>query len=109
MRKTLKSVLAEYGTTALVLYLVIFAIVLGTSYLAISEGWAPQSAAGKTGTFAAAYIVTKLTQPFRIAGTIALTPVVARLYERVRRQPAQVHGEGTPGATGTATTHEEEA
>ena len=87
MRKTLKEVLTEYGTTALVLYLVIFALVLGVAYLAIGAGWAPESVAGKTGTFAAAYIVTKLTQPFRIAGTVALTPVVARLYERMRGLP----------------------
>jgi hypothetical protein len=89
VRKTLKEVLTEYGTVALVLYLVIFAIVLGASYFAIRSGWAPDSAAGKTGTFAAAYIVTKLTQPIRIAVTVALTPVVARLYERVRGSPSQ--------------------
>jgi hypothetical protein len=84
LRKTLKEVITEYGTTALVLYLVIFALVLGASYLAISVGWAPEGAAGKTGTFAAAYIVTKLTQVFRIAATVALTPLVARLYDRMR-------------------------
>jgi hypothetical protein len=84
VRKTLKAVLTEYGTTALVLYLVIFALVLGASYLAISAGWAPESAVGKTGTFAAAYIVTKLTQVFRIAATVALTPLVARFFDRMR-------------------------
>ena len=109
MLKTLRNVLAEYGTTALVLYLVIFVIVLGGSYLAISEGWAPHSAAGKTGTFAAAYIVTKLTQPFRIAGTIALTPVVARLYERIVRKPAQEVDVGTSNASLPATPRDEDA
>ena len=84
VRKTLKEVLTEYGPVAVALYLVIFAIVLGVSYVAIRGGWAPESAAGKTGAFAAAYIVTKLTQPFRMVGTAALTPVVARLYARVR-------------------------
>ncbi len=89
MRKTLKEVLTEYGPIALILYLAIFAIVLGTTYFAIRSGWAPESAAGKTGTFAAAYIVTKLTQPFRILATAALTPVVARVYERVRGAPKE--------------------
>lgn len=84
MRTTLKAVLTEYGTTALVLYLVIFALVLGASYLAISAGWAPEGAVGKTGTFAAAYLVTKLTQVLRIAATVALTPIVARVYDRMR-------------------------
>lgn len=87
MRKTLKQVLTDYGPIALGLYLVIFAIVLGVSYLAIRSGWAPESTVGKTGTFAAAYIVTKLTQPFRIAGTVVLTPLIARMYERVRGLP----------------------
>jgi hypothetical protein len=82
VKKTLKSILAEYGAVALVIYLVIFALVLAGSYFAIRAGWAPKSAAGTTGTFVAAYIVTKLTQPFRIAATVLLTPAVARLYER---------------------------
>jgi hypothetical protein len=89
VRKTLKEVLTEYGAVALVLYLVIFAIVLGASYFAIRAGWTPESVVGKTGTFAAAYIVTKLTQPIRIAATVAMTPIVARLYERMRGSPSQ--------------------
>jgi hypothetical protein len=36
------------------------------------------------GSFTAAYIATKLTQPLRIAATLALTPLVARAYERLR-------------------------
>ncbi len=84
MKKTLKSILTEYGAVALVLYLAIFALVLGGSYLAIRAGWAPASATGKAGTFVAAYVVTKLTQPFRIAATVLLTPIVARVYDRIR-------------------------
>ena len=38
---------------------------------------------------AAAYIATKLTQPIRIGATILVTPIIARLYERLRgRRPA---------------------
>jgi di/tricarboxylate transporter len=83
VRKTLKNVLAEYGAVALVLYLVIFALVLGGVYLALKAGWAPASATGKASTFVAAYIITKLTQPLRIGATVILTPLVAKLYERV--------------------------
>ena len=83
MRKTLKNILSEYGKVAVVLYLVIFALVLGGSWLAIRAGWAPESAAGKASSFAAAYIVTKVMQPLRIGLTVVLTPLVARLYERV--------------------------
>jgi hypothetical protein len=83
LRKTLKNVLAEYGAVALVLYLVIFGLTLGGVYFALKAGWAPASATGKASTFVAAYIITKLTQPFRIGATVILTPLVATGYERV--------------------------
>jgi hypothetical protein len=84
MRKTLKHVLTEYGAVALVLYLAIFAIVLFGSWIAIRAGWSPKSVGGKAGTFAAAYIVTKLTQPLRIAATVLLTPLLAKGWEWMR-------------------------
>jgi NADH:ubiquinone oxidoreductase subunit 6 (subunit J) len=83
LKKTLKSVLTEYGAVALVLYLAIFALVLGGVYFALKAGWTPASATGKASTFVAAYIITKLTQPLRIAATVILTPLVARIYERI--------------------------
>lgn len=89
MRKTLKNILAEYGAVAVVLYLVIFALVLFGAWVAISAGWAPASVAGKAGTFAAAYIITKITQPLRIAATVVLTPLVARLWEKVAGKAAR--------------------
>ena len=84
MKKTLKNIMAEYGVTALILYLVIFGLVLGGSFLAIRAGWSPKSVRGTAGTFVAAYIFTKLTQPFRIAATVLLTPILARTYDRIR-------------------------
>jgi uncharacterized membrane protein len=84
VKKTVQKLLTEYGTVAVVVYFVIFFAVLGAFWLAIRFGWRPSSAAGSVGTFAAAYIATKLTQPLRIAATLVLTPVVAGLYERVR-------------------------
>ena len=35
----------------------------------------------------AAYLFTKLTQPLRIAATLAITPAVATLLRRFRKQP----------------------
>jgi hypothetical protein len=84
MRKTLKHVLTEYGAVALVLYLVIFALVLFASWIAIRAGWSPTSAGGNAGTFLAAYLVTKATQPLRIAATIVLTPLLAKGWEWMR-------------------------
>ena len=84
MKKTIQNLLAEYGTVAVIVYFVIFFAVLGAFWLAIRLGWQPTSAAGSVGTFAAAYIATKLTQPLRIAATLVITPFIAKLYERVR-------------------------
>ena len=69
---------------ALVVYLSIFAGVLAAFWFAIRLGWQPESVAGSAGTLAAAYVATKVTQPLRIAATLVLTPLVAKLYERVR-------------------------
>lgn len=97
MRKTLKNILAEYGTIAAVVYFAIFFAVLGAFWIAIRFGWRPGSAAGSVGTFAAAYIATKLTQPLRIAATLVLTPAIARVYERVRGlPPADPHAPDAP-------------
>ena len=88
MKKTVQKLLTEYGAVAVVVYFVIFFAVLGAFWLAIRLGWQPSSAVGSVGTFAAAYIATKLTQPLRIAATLVVTPFVAKLYERIRgRQP----------------------
>ena|SRR5688572_1190577 len=84
VKKTVQNLLAEYGTVAVIVYFTIFFATLGGFWLAIRFGWRPSSAAGSVGTFAAAYIATKLTQPIRIAATIVVTPLVAKLYERVR-------------------------
>ena len=92
MKKTVQNLLAEYGTVAVVVYFVIFFAVLGGFWLAIRFGWRPSSAAGSVGTFAAAYIATKLTQPIRIGATLVVTPFIAKLYDRVR-------GRGRPGLT----------
>lgn len=99
MRRTLKEIAAEYGAVAVVVYLAIFAVVLLGSWSAIHLGWKPSGVRGGVGTFTAAYIATKLTQPLRIAATLALTPVVARVYERIRpsaRSRALVRREPAP-------------
>jgi hypothetical protein len=84
VRKTLKQIAAEYGAVAVVVYLTIFTLVLLGSWAAIEFGWKPKSVGGSVGSFTAAYIATKLTQPLRIAATLALTPLVAKAYERIR-------------------------
>ncbi len=85
MRKTLKKILAEYGAIAVVLYLSIFFVVFIGAYFAITLGWAPASVAGTAGAWTAAYIVTKITQPLRIAGTVVLTTFLGKMWDRKRK------------------------
>jgi hypothetical protein len=75
--------MAEYGVVAVVLYFAIFFLVFGGVWVALRAGWNPSSAASNAGTVAAAYVITKLTLPIRIAATVALTPLIARFYERI--------------------------
>lgn len=94
MRKTLQQVLAEYGRVALVVYVALFLAVLVGSWTAIRLGWRPESAAGDVGTFTAAYLVTTLTQPLRIAATLAFTPLVAKVQERLARDSGRAAPRG---------------
>ena len=87
MRQTFKHILAEYGAVAVVVYFTIFFAVLFGFWAAMRFGWRSDGAAAGVGTFAAAYIATKLTQPLRIAATLALTPLVAKAYERITKKP----------------------
>jgi hypothetical protein len=81
MRKTLKNVLAEYGTIAVVVYLALFTIVLVGSYFAIRLGWSPGGVAGQAGAWTAAYVVTKIAQPLRIAATVLITTFLGKFWE----------------------------
>jgi len=96
VRKSMKDILAEYGTVALVVYLTIFVLTLAGFWMAIRFGWRTESTAGTAGTLAAAYVATKLSQPLRIGLTLVLTPLLARLYERLRGASPPV-GSAAPG------------
>jgi hypothetical protein len=87
-----QTLIVEYGIIAIFVHYVIFAVVIVGLWAAIRSGWQPTSMAASMGTWGAAYVAAKITQPFRIVATLALTPIVARLYERVtgrRRQPPE--------------------
>ena len=92
-RAKLERLLAEYGPVALAVYFTIFLLVLAGAWTAIHLGWRPESASGSVGALTAAYLATKVTQPLRIAATLALTPLVAHLHRRFtrRRPPETIH------------------
>lgn len=83
--QTLKRILAQYGTIAVVVYLSVHMIVLFAFYLAIRMGWRPEGVAGQAGIWTAAYILTKLTQPLRLGITVLVTPFIARVFSRPAR------------------------
>jgi hypothetical protein len=85
VRKTAQQLLTEYGAIGVVVYFTIFFAVLFGFWAAIRAGWHPKGVGGGVGAFTAAYIATKLTQPLRIAATVALTPLIARR----RHKPAE--------------------
>ncbi|MEO8194277.1 MAG: hypothetical protein ABI681_10540 [Gemmatimonadales bacterium] len=94
MRQTLKQILAEYGAIAVVVYLTLFTVIFVGSYFAIRLGWTPGGITGQAGAWAAAYIVTKIAQPVRIAATVVITTFLGRLWDRRKT----VVGAGTPEA-----------
>jgi hypothetical protein len=87
------TLLEEYGRVALYTYLAIWLSTLAGFAVAISLGFSVKSAEGSLGLLGASWVATKLTQPLRIAATLALTPIVATAIKRLR-------GGGAPAADG---------
>ena len=83
MRKKLNDLIVEYGVIAVAVYLTSTALVYLGFWLALQFGWRPSGATGNIAFWGTAYIAAKVTQPFRIAGTLLVTPLIARIYERV--------------------------
>ena len=69
-----RNLFVEYGVIAIAVHYVIFALVIVAFWAAIRAGWQPTGAAGSVGTWTAAYVATKVTQPLRIVATLAVTP-----------------------------------
>ncbi len=96
----LKRLLAEYGRVALGTYFAIFFLALAGFALALSQGLELASldlgGAGSAGVFAGAYVATKVTQPVRIAATLALTPIVAAVLRRTMRTARVAQPEEAP-------------
>jgi len=86
-REKLRTLLEEYGKVAIWTYFGIFLTVLAGFALAISMGFNVSSAESGVGLLGAAWLATKLTQPLRIAGTLALTPLIAAGLKKWRRVP----------------------
>ena len=84
-RTDYKTLIAEYGAIAMGTYVAIALLSFGGFVIAIRMGFAVEGAASGAGTFIAAWAGIKLIQPFRIAATLLLTPLVARGLRRRRK------------------------
>lgn len=82
-----RELLEEYGKVAIWTYLAMSLTVFTTFVVLIRAGYTIESATASAGTFGAAYVGLKLTQPFRMLATVAITPPIALFLRRFRREP----------------------
>ncbi len=88
MNKKWKEILDTYGRLAIIIYLSTFVLTFASVFLLIQLGFKDSIVAffqenigedySSAGTMIVAYGITKLTQPIRIAITIALVPILGR-------------------------------
>lgn len=88
LKQRFEALVADYGKFVLPLYFGIFILTWTGFAFAIQNGFEVESTTGGAGTWAAAYVATKLTQPIRIGATLLLTPFVARLFGKRPAPPA---------------------
>lgn len=86
LKDRFKATLDAYGPLVLGLYLFTSVVVFVGFMLALQLGFEVKSAGGTAGTLAGAWVALKLTQPFRIAGTLAAAPVVKRALGRFQKK-----------------------
>lgn len=98
MKQRYETLIAEYGMLVLVLYLGTFLVTLLGFAVAIRAGFNVEGVGAGVGTWAAAYVATKLTTPIRIGVTLVLTPIVARLLGKRKPEAAEVDPRATPGS-----------
>ena len=84
LKQRFDALLAEYGKFVLIVYFTVFGLTLAGFAVAIAAGVEVESAKGGAGVLGAAYVATKLTQPVRILITLVLTPVIAKLWAKIR-------------------------
>jgi hypothetical protein len=87
LRERLEEAIKVYGKLAFIIYLSSFALVFAGAALALEAGLDLSGAKREAGILAGAWLVTKITQPFRIAATLGITPLAARALRRREQRP----------------------
>jgi hypothetical protein len=112
-KRTLKQRLTahfnEYGQIAVVTYFTLSILTIIGFSIAIGIGTSPESTAGVFGVIAAGWVAAKATLPIRILITLAITPVVALVVNRLRRKrPAEPQDDAPDDAPDAAPPSEPE-
>jgi len=87
MKERLKTLMAEFGKVAIVVWFTIFGLSIATFFTLITLGFEVEGAAGSGGTLLGAYLATQVIKPLRIGATLVLTPLVAAGLDRMRGKP----------------------
>jgi hypothetical protein len=90
LKERLQAHVAEYGRVAIWTYLSLSILTIAGFSIAIGAGLSPSSTTGVFGVIGAGWVAAKATMPLRILATLALTPVIATLVRRRKREaPAE--------------------
>lgn len=106
-KKRWDELLAEYGSAALYTYVAIALAVYAFFVVALRMGLEVDGAAASAGTFGAAWVALKITQPVRIGATLLLTPPVAWVLRRHASEEPEIAPEAErPDAPADAPTED---
>ena len=85
LKERLKEHLEEYGKVALITYITLSLLTIAGFSIAIAIGVEPSSATGMLGVIGAGWAAAKATMPIRILIVLAITPPIAALVTRRKR------------------------
>jgi len=85
LKERLKEHLEEYGKVALITYITLSLLTIAGFSIAIAIGVHPSSATGILGVIGAGWAAAKATMPIRILIVLAITPPIAALVTRRKR------------------------
>ena len=94
MGSKVQNLFSEYGRIGIIVYFTIFFLTLFGFWTLLTVGvdirtWSYFSSLGDVGAIGLAYAAAKITQPIRIALTLILTPVIARIFSSTREKEVE--------------------
>ena len=90
LKDRLKAIVKDYPQVAVFTYLGLSAIAIAAFSIAIGIGAEPSTATGVIGVIGAGWLAAKVTVPLRILATLALTPPIAALVKKLKRNKPPV-------------------